>query len=56
MQCLAGMLVTAEKQRTGYSKTMRIEFIEGAADLDRLRRRRDWKKLLEDPLRYSKSK
>lgn len=56
MQCLARILVTADKQRTGYSKTMRVEFVEGAAELDRLRRRRDWKKLLEDPLRYSKSK
>jgi hypothetical protein len=46
------MLVTANKHRTGYSKEMRVAFINAAEDLKPLRERADWNDLLTDPDGY----
>ena len=56
MRCIAGMLITAEKHRKGYSRVIRLEFIDAATELDRLRRRPDWQSLLDDPALYRRSK
>lgn len=52
MRYAATILVTAQKHRTGYSKTLRMEFIETSADLEPLRKRADWNLLLQDPEAY----
>jgi hypothetical protein len=52
----ASILVTARKHRTGYSKELRMAFINASPDLTPLRGRADWKELLQDPDGYLRSK
>ena len=55
MRSAAAILVTATKDRTGYSKDMRLAFITSSPDLARLRKHRDWKPMLKDPAAYLRS-
>lgn len=55
MRSAASILVTARKHRSGYSKVMRMEFIGTSPDLAPLRKRADWKTLLQDPGAYLRS-
>ncbi len=45
----AELLITAEAKRTGYSKEIRLDFVESSADLDGLRACPDWQAMLDDP-------
>jgi len=52
MKFIAKMLLTANNARKGYSKTLRIEFVENSPDLAPLRKRSDWPTLLADPASF----
>ena len=52
MRNAASLLVTADKHRTGYSKTMRLDFIKSAPEIAALRKRAGWKMMLADPAAY----
>lgn len=56
MRIVANMLLTAEKRRTGYGKTLRKQFIDSAQELDPLRARPDWTQMLDDPSGYLKAR
>ena len=53
MGFIAKMLLTAANARKGYSRTLRIEFVENSPDLEPLRARSDWPKLLADPASFN---
>lgn len=55
MRNVASIMITANKHRTGYSKKLRVEFIEDSPHLKPLRKRADWKTLLRDPGAYLRS-
>ena len=48
----AATLVTAETQRSGYSRQIRKDFIDTAPELAPLRRLSDWQAMLDDPAAY----
>ncbi|MEM7221491.1 MAG: hypothetical protein AAF495_00840 [Pseudomonadota bacterium] len=50
----ATTLTIAKKHRAGYSRALRLDFIEKAPELAPLRKRADWRELLEDPGAYLK--
>lgn len=52
----AKLLVTAEKHRKGYSKSIRQEFITSSEELADLRKRPDWDAMLADPAGYTTGK
>lgn len=52
MEATAELLITAEKKRSGYSRTIRLEFVETSNDLSELRSRTEWPAMLEDPNAY----
>ena len=52
MRKAAAILVTATKHRAGYSQDMRLDFIASSPDLAPLRKRPDWKIVLNDPAAY----
>ncbi|MEL6168144.1 MAG: hypothetical protein AAFR35_05610 [Pseudomonadota bacterium] len=49
MRAVAAMLITAREGRHGYSKDIRLDFVDRAPELDALRQRPDWAVLLDDP-------
>lgn len=49
MEVIADMLVTAMTKRSGYSRDMRIDFVERDPDIAVLRKRKDWVAMLDDP-------
>ncbi|MEM9062622.1 MAG: hypothetical protein AAGD13_19350 [Pseudomonadota bacterium] len=49
MEQTARILLTARTGRSGYSREMRIGFVDGADELDALRKRPDWAELYRDP-------
>ncbi len=52
MRQVARSLVTARKHRTGYSRMLRVDFIDHAPELAPLRCHSGWKQLLQDPETY----
>lgn len=52
MRQAASILITAEKHRSGFSKTMRLDFIKTSPELAPLRERADWSAMLDDPVAY----
>ncbi|MDH3703783.1 MAG: hypothetical protein OEU46_21000, partial [Alphaproteobacteria bacterium] len=54
MRQAASTIMTAKKHRSGYSKVVRMEFIETAPELAPLRDRSDWTGMLNDPSSYLK--
>jgi hypothetical protein len=52
MRQAAAILVTAKTHRTGYGKDLRLDFVNTSPDLKPLRRRADWKTMLQDPSAY----
>lgn len=54
MRQAASTVITANKHRTGYSKKMRLEYIDQSPDLAPLRERTDWLTMLNDPIDYLK--
>jgi len=52
MQQAAAMIITANKHRSGFSKTMRLDFVEQAPELAPLRERADWTQMHNDPATY----
>ncbi|MEL7471174.1 MAG: hypothetical protein AAFN27_22160 [Pseudomonadota bacterium] len=56
MSEVASILRTALKERTGYSREMRIDFVDKSDDLDPLRARPDWSKMYEDPSAWLKAR
>ena len=56
MRSVAAMLTTARKHRAGYSRDIRLDFVDNAADLDGLRARDDWPAMRDNPEAYTKRK
>lgn len=52
MRQAAAMIVTANKHRSGFSKTMRLDFVEQATELAPLREHADWAHMNNDPAAY----
>ena len=46
MHVIATMLATATNKRSGYSKDIRLDFIQNAKEIAPLRKRKDWSELL----------
>ena len=56
MQQLAASLVTANQHRSGYSKTLRLDFVQSSPDLAPLRGRADWQPMLQNPEAYLRTR
>ena len=54
MRQAASTVITANKHRSGYGKTMRLEYIDQSPDLTPLREHNDWPVMLNDPVGYLK--
>ena len=52
MREAASTMITASKHRSGYSKKMRLDFIDRSPELAALRERSDWRALLDDPAAF----
>ena len=55
LQQVARILVTAQKERKGYSRDVRQEFADNAPDLAHLRKHKDWATMRADPAAFLKS-
>jgi tetratricopeptide (TPR) repeat protein len=54
MRHLAAMLRTATRERSGYSRRIRLDFVDASPALAPLRKRPDWQALLADPATYAR--
>lgn len=49
---VADIILTAEQARRGYSRDIRLEFVENSSDLAPLRKHKDWAVMRTDPVAY----
>ncbi len=49
---VADIILTAEQARRGYSRDIRLEFVENSSDLSPLRKHKDWAVMRADPVAY----
>lgn len=49
---VADIILTAEQARRGYSRDIRLEFVENSSDLSALRKHKDWAVMRADPVAY----
>lgn len=54
LSAVAGIVVVAEKERKGYSRDMRLAFVDRDPVLDDLRTRPEWQALRSDPVAFLK--
>ena len=49
---IAGIIVTAQKERKGYGRDVRLDFVEDSPVLTSLRKHKDWAAMKADPAAF----